>query len=311
MYESECNPRSLEALIKLDRFLNEYTENLERKVWCRRYHYIDAFAGSGTRVSTESHAGPNDCDSLIAIAEYGQNQSEHVEFTGQSPNTAVRIDRPFGSYTFIEQSLRRNHLLEEISKEFKGLKIRVVRESCSTYLRRLSLRTEWKSQRALLFLDPLRMLTNWETVALMAQTKAIEIMLNFPVGVALQKRIPHDSSSLSSTRRACLDRFFGSTEWFDLVYSAIATGEPMRATERSSSSSAPAVLTSAIRTTDPGRRLVSWYRQRLMTIFGAVSKPFLVRNNSHGQLYYLMFAAHKASSVELAQPFLELGAADS
>jgi hypothetical protein len=47
-----------------------------------------------------------------------------------------------------------------------------------------------------------------------------------------------------------------------------------------------------------------------MTIFGAVSKPFLVRNNNHGQLYYLMFAAHKTSSVELAQPFLELGAAD-
>ncbi|MDX1928313.1 MAG: three-Cys-motif partner protein TcmP [Pirellulaceae bacterium] len=310
MYESEHNPRSLEALIKLDRFLNVYTENLERKVWCRRYHYIDAFAGPGTRVSADNDTVLNESDSLIAIAEHGQNQLEHIEFTRHSPNTAVRIDRPFGSYTFIEQSLRRNHVLEEISKEFKGLKIRVVRESCSTYLRRLSLRTEWKSQRALLFLDPFRMLINWETLALMAQTKAIEIMLNFPAGVALQKRIPHDSTSLNSTRRGCLDRFFGSTEWFDLVYSANAPSEASRATERPPNFSPPTMLTSPIRSMDPGRRLASWYRQRLMSVFGAVSKPYLVRNNNQGQLYYLMFAAHRTSSVELAQSFLELGSAD-
>jgi three-Cys-motif partner protein len=310
MYENEQNNWSVEALIKLDRFLKDYTESLDRKAWCRRYHYIDAFSGSGTNIEAENHSRSNECDCLVAIAEYGQNQHEHVEFTRHSPITAVEIDRPFRSYTFIEQSLRRNHLIETISKEFSALKIRVVRESCEGYLRRLTMRTEWKSQRALLFLDPFRMLINWETLALLAQTKAIEILFIFPVGAALQKKLPHDSASLTSSRRNCLDRFFGSTEWFETVYTSLAAGEKSRATERTITSSMSTLLTSAIRTTDPGRRLASWYRQRLTTIFGAVSKPFLVRNNNHGQLYYLMFAAHKASSVRIAQPFLDLGVSE-
>ncbi len=152
MCDSEVDPRHLETLLKLDRFLNEYTEELEKKAWCRRYHYIDAFAGSGTRVSQQFQASGIDCDSLIAIAEYGQNQKEHIEFTMRSPYTAVRINRPFGSYTFVEQSARRLHVLEAIAKDHKELRLRVVTEPCSAYLRRLTLRTEWKSQRALLFL---------------------------------------------------------------------------------------------------------------------------------------------------------------
>ncbi len=310
MYESDLNPWSAEALNKLKTFLSAYTESLERKVWCRRYHYIDAFSAPGTNIEGDSQTRSHECECLIAIAEYGQNQPEHVDFTRRSPFAAVEIDRPFKSYTFIEQSMRRNHLLESITQDFSGLRIRVVRESCSAYLRRLSLRTEWKSQRALLFLDPFRMLINWETLALLAQTKAIEIMFNFPVGSALQRKLPHDSARLTSARRASLDRFFGSTEWFGIVYSTRTASEPIRANENQNSASNSASLTNASRTTDPGRRLVSWYRQRLTTIFGSVSKPYLVRNNNEGQLYYLMFAAHKISSVGIAQQFLELGVSE-
>ena len=307
MFENEPNSWSADALIKLDSFLNAYTESLEGKAWCRRYHYIDAFSGSGTSVELDGKIRLNESDCLIAIAEYGQNQAEHVEFTCGSPNTAVEISNRFSSYAFIEQSLKRNDLLEALSKEYQSLKIRVVHESCSSYLRRFSQRTDWKSQRALVFLDPFRMQINWETLVLLAKTKAIEILLNFPVGVALQRILPLDSANMTSARRACLDRFFGSMEWFDILYSKRTASEQYRGNERVNTGTNLAQTTSSIRTTDPGRRLVTWYRKRLTTIFAVVSKPYLVRNMNVGQVYYLIFAAHKTSSVDLAQNFLDLG----
>jgi len=152
---------------------------------------------------------------------------------------------------------------------------------------------------------------NWETLVLLAQTKAIEIMFNFPVGVALHRKLPHDSANITSARRSCLDRFFGSAEWFEILYSARTAGEQNQVIERFKTGTLPAQQKSSFRTADPGRSLVSWYRQRLATIFGAISKPSLIRNNNEEQLYYLIFAAHKASSVNLAQDLLDLGVTEA
>ena len=57
----------------------------------------------------------------------------------------------------------------------------------------------------------------WSTIADIAETKIMEVLINFPVGMAIQRLLKR-SGEFTDKQRARLDSYFGSTEWFDLLY---------------------------------------------------------------------------------------------
>jgi three-Cys-motif partner protein len=69
-------------------------------------------------------------------------------------------------------------------------RIIVRRGDCARYLRDKVARNpaiDWRKNRAVVFLDPFGMQVHWGTISALAKTKAVEIFLNFPVGMAIQR----------------------------------------------------------------------------------------------------------------------------
>jgi len=109
----------------------------------------------------------------------------------------------------------------------------------------------------LVFLDPFGMQVEWETIASLASTKGVEIFLNFPVGMAIQRLLLNQAEKFTEAQRRRLDDYFGSPDWFDAIYKRRRTLFDEDAHEKVNAS---------------GEALLKWYRGRLETVFSHVSK---------------------------------------
>jgi three-Cys-motif partner protein len=130
----------------------------------------------------------------------------------------------------------------------------------------------------------------WSTIEALGQTRAIEVFLNFPVGMAIQ-RLLRRSGQFTLKQRQKLDGYFGSPEWYGALYRAGPDlfGEQTRKAEES------------------GRALVNWYRKRLQAVFGHASKAALIRNTKGGHLYYLLLATPNQRGLKIANGVLSAG----
>jgi hypothetical protein len=101
-----------------------------------------------------------------------------------------------------------------------------------------------------------------------------------------------DPTKFTAKRRAMLDAYFGSAEWFDVIYRSRRTLFDENAEEKVEHS---------------GKRLLEWYRRRLKSAFGNVSKAALIRNTRGGHLYYLLLASPSSTGVKIADHVLGAG----
>jgi len=149
---------------------------------------------------------------------------------------------------------------------------------------------DWARHRAVVFLDPFGMQVPWSTMEALAKTKAVEVIINFPLGMAIQ-RLLTKSGDIQSGWQISLDTFFGSPEWRDLVYAEDADlfGPKKRKVEGS------------------GVKLLEWYRARLKAIFGHVSTARLIKNTRGNPLYYLIWAGPNATGLKGAEHILSKG----
>jgi three-Cys-motif partner protein len=151
-------------------------------------------------------------------------------------------------------------------------------------------RFDWKRWRGVVFLDPFGMQVPWKTISDIGDTGALEIFLNFPLGMAIQRLLKRDAK-FSSRERARLDEYFGDPGWFDVAYPE-SRG-----------------LFESIRAKAPNAEelLVKWYRNRLAALFGYVSEAYLVRNSHGGHLYFLVFAGPNKTGAKIANDILRGG----
>ena len=76
---------------------------------------------------------------------------------------------------------------------------------------------DWSTWRGMVFSDPFGMQVPWTTLEALAQTKAIDVFLNFPVGMAIQRLLLR-SGKFSQRQRLKLDAYLGSPDWYDVLY---------------------------------------------------------------------------------------------
>jgi three-Cys-motif partner protein len=143
---------------------------------------------------------------------------------------------------------------------------------------------------AVVFLDPFGMQITWAMIERLAATKRVEVMINFALGMAIQRVLPR-SADLQPGWRNTLDRFFGSPDWYNQVYEEKADLLGARILKR----------------TDAGQRLLEWYRARLKAAFGQVSPARLIRNTRGGHLYYLIWAGPHPMGLKGARYILSKG----
>jgi len=259
-------PWSEDKLRLLSKYLNAYTVIMQDQQWCRNgYHYIDAFAGTGR-----------------------SRARDEERYIDGSPRIALTVQRPFRSYTFIEKSSWRVQKLQRFQEEFPDRDIRIREGDCNRIIVTditLHIRYE-RFNRGLIFLDPFGMDVEWSTIERIAETRALEIFLNFPVMALNRTVLPNDPNALTQAQIERMNRFWGSTDWRDDIYEEVPTlfgPVPMK-----------------IRSTT-GERLGRLFKNRLEEVFPYVTEPLLMTNSKNAPLYCLMLAGHNEVGAKIVQ----------
>jgi three-Cys-motif partner protein len=163
--------------------------------------FFDAFAGTG-EIPLEQAGG------LL------QDVEEAEPFIEGSARRALAVDPPFSRYVFVEKSKRKTAQLELLRAEFPYLaeRIRVERADANAAIQEFCRSTDWKRSRAVLFLDPFGNQVGWDTLAIIARTKAIDVWYLFPAHLGINRQIS-STADFDAAKAASLDFVFGTTEW--------------------------------------------------------------------------------------------------
>ena len=273
------------------KYLHAYTTIMNKQQF--RFAYIDAFAGTGYR-ETESD---EDTDELMFPDLVS---SEVVSFHDGSARNALEVKPPFMKYVFIEKNMNRYAKLEELKKEFllKGEfaedMIECMRGDANEYLKNLC-RENWKTHRALVFLDPYGMQVEWTTIESIARTQAIDLWILFPLGTV--NRLLKNDGEIQPSLRARLEMSFGESGWYDVFYQLAKQTSFFNEEQWQKTGNIFATIE-------------QYFIERLEGIFkGVATNPLILRNSKNVPLYLLCFAAGNQrgapTAVKIAKEILE------
>ena len=190
----------------LEKYLAAYTLALKNQTF--RTAYIDAFAGTGYRADAGSDAELEQPMFPDLAAD------EPQELLDGSARIALRLERAFSKYIFIERSPARCAQLEKLRGEFPGRAsdIEIVQGDANDEIRTLCAK-DWRRHRAVMFLDPYGMQVEWSTVEAIAHTQAVDLWLLFPLGIGINRLLPK-SGEIPEPWRRRIELFLGTDDWY-------------------------------------------------------------------------------------------------
>lgn len=271
---------------KLDvvaRYLSSYTTALKNTPFEKLY--VDAFAGTGYRTMI-----PDEKDSHVeldlALPELAEPEPQ--ELLQGSARRALATEPRFDRYLFIERSARRCRELEKLKIELPELAdtVEILQGDANEKLQNLC-GVDWRSRRAVLFLDPYGMQVDWHTIEAIAATKAIDLWLLFPLGIGVNRLLKR-TGDIPLPWRDRLDRLLGTTDWYDEFYRVEAApdlfdGDVEHVVKASTST------------------IGRYFNQRLASVFaGVASEPGVLRNSRNNPLFLLCFAVGNTRGREIA-----------
>src|SRR5205814_7013899 len=123
---------------------------------------------------------------------------------------------------YIEKQQRRSSALEHLRSQFPARSIEILNEDANTAVQRICGETDWRFNRAVLFLDPYGMQVSWETLEAVAATKAIDVWMLYPTGMGLN-RLLTKSGEIPVEWQQTLDRSLGCVDCRDAFYREVET----------------------------------------------------------------------------------------
>ena len=242
--------------------------------------YIDAFAGSGTRAVERETGGLLD-DAPVTDA---------TEEIAGSVLRALAVDPPFGRHVFIEGDASRFRELDAIRSSRPEKRIECRHGDANSELRAIFTSFPWGDQvagrgklRAVVFLDPYGMNVEWDTLRVLASTKAVDVWYLFPM-LAVTRQLARDISRVDQHKSAKLDSIFGTTDWRQELYDTQVITDLFE----------QPVTTSVRKVTLP--QIEEYARSRLKTLFRYVSEPLPLIAEGRGQLFSLFCLSNSASN---------------
>ncbi len=271
----------------LAKYLASYTTALKDKPSKERPFvkgYIDAFAGTGYRdARRDDKAGES--SQVLLLPDLAEREPQ--ELLDGSARLALKTEPRFDRYVFIERSPGRCAQLEALKAEFSHLAkdIQIRQGDANAEIQDLC-KKDWRSHRAVLFLDPYGMQVEWKTIELIAETKAIDLWLLFPLGIGVNRLLTKSGEIPESWRRR-LNLLLGNQTWYDEFYRVER--------ERELFGEADHVVKATTETI--GR----YFNERLKSVFYAVAdEPRVLRNAANCPLYLLCFAVGSESGAPIA-----------
>lgn len=277
-----------EKLKRVEKYLRAYTTIMSKQPYTSVY--IDAFAGTGYR-NLPSDENPNE----LLLPELADQEPQ--AFLDGSARIALNIHPPFSKYVFIEKSENRAAELKKLAEEYKFNRDVIVRnEDANNYLQNICANYTWTKFRAVVFLDPFGMQVSWNTIEAISKTKAIDLWILFPLGVAINRLLKKDGN-ISETWKSKLDHIFGTKDWYDKFYQ-VKTVENLFGEE------------SCIEKVGNFEIISQYFVDRLKAIFpGVADNPLPLCNSRNNPLYLLCFASANPTgsktAIKIAQDILK------
>jgi three-Cys-motif partner protein len=267
-------------------YLQSYTKALKNQPTPQRPFrklFVDAFAGTGYREARRDGAGSSQDVLFPDLVE-----QEPQSLLDGSARIALKTEPPFDRYVFIERSAERCARLEALKSDFLHLAERIairhgdanaeIRDLCSG---------DWRSQRAVIFLDPYGMQVEWATIETIARTKAIDLWILFPFGIGVNRLLTR-SGNIPEPWRRRLNLLLGTEDWYNAFYHVTTTPTLFGADEQR--------LVKAQMET-----IGKYFNDRLKAIFAGVAvEPGVVKNSTNNPLYLLCFAVGNERGKDIA-----------
>jgi three-Cys-motif partner protein len=263
--EDKIGKWSEEKLSLLGKYLHSYTNIMKGQAWCKNgYYYIDAFAGTGKPKSKDEE-----------------------RYIDGSPLVALKIKHPFMSYIFIEQESWRIGKLVKLNEEFKNINIEIKEGDCNKIIsNEIVTKIRYENfNRGIIFLDPFGMDIEWSTIEKIANTRALEIFMNFPIMAINRSILINDPDKLTKERIGRMNKLWGSPDWMSDIYKET-----------------PDLFGPRIeKVSQTGKSLGNLFKNRLKEAFPEVTFPLLMKNSNNAPLYCLIFAGHNATGKKIVE----------
>jgi three-Cys-motif partner protein len=271
-----------EKLNRVREYLTAYTKIFTRNSRAATYRtiYVDAFAGTGYRTTSSQH---------MSIAPPLFADEDAVSLQQGSAAIALATEPPFDHYLFIEQAAERVVALQKLRQHFpyRAQQITIVHDNANTFLQQWCRETDWRTYRAVVFLDPYGMDVAWATIEAIAQTHAIDLWLLFPLGQAVNRLLTRHGPPEGPWAQR-LTRIFGTEAWKEAFYRAPKQGTLFGAAEM-------------LEKDADFDTIGAFFVQRLEAIFAqVVTKPLPLRNTKNVPIYLLCFAAGNSKGAPIA-----------
>ena len=201
------------------------------------------------------------------------------------------------SSVFIEGNAARFRELDKIRESNPEKLIQCRHGDANFELRSILGNSPWSGQiggnglhRAVVFLDPYGMNVDWDTLCLLAETRAIDVWYLFPLQ-AVTRQLSADLNRVDAHKQDRLDEIFGTTNWRNELYDTHVTTDLF----------AQIFNTSTRRVSQP--QIEAYARKRLETLFRYVSEPLPLIAEGRGHLFSLFCLSNSKSdkAIELIQ----------
>jgi three-Cys-motif partner protein len=281
-----------EKLDRVRKYLSAYTTIFDRNPRAKKLtcFYVDAFAGTGYRSKRRRPGAQGQ-----PIPELREPETE--AFLKGSARIALEVEPPFKRYLFIEQDLERAKELEQLKADFpaKAGRIQIEVAEANSFLMQWCADTDWRFNRAVVFLDPYGMQVEWPLLEAIADTRAIDLWILFPLGVAVNRLLTKAKPPPDEWSQA-LTRLLGTNSWRSAFYPqqkvlTLFGEQDMRSKQANFD------------------QVGKFFVERLKTVFTAVAdNPLPLFNSKNVPLYLLCFAAGNPkgapTAVRIAQHIL-------
>ena len=180
----------------LQRYLDAYTTALKHKNF--ELTYIDAFAGSGT----------------IQLKET-TDRKEFFTFRDGSARVALKVeDKRFDDFVFIEKDAARVATLRALRTNYCDRRIEILQKDANSYISELDL---GRHTRGVIFLDPFSTEVRWKTIEQLANIKALDTWILFPV-MAISRLLPvqRKPDEIEQWNQTILTNVYGDQSWRNL-----------------------------------------------------------------------------------------------
>lgn len=189
-------------------YLDAWTNVFKDQSWPRT-RYIDAFAGAG-HVTFAAESADGD----PFTQDYLEEEAEAV--IKGSALSALEVDPPFAVIDFIEKNSRAMRELQAAAASSSKQEINFHQADANEALRKICFSFQSKD-RAVLFLDPYGCAVDWETLKVVADTKAIDVWYLFPTS-GINRMLAGNREAIDEKWASRLDRCLGTSDWRSTFY---------------------------------------------------------------------------------------------